>query len=127
VSKACVEARLSNGQTVDQLGVDWTTAVIAGLALVVSAVVAGLGHSNTAAHIAAYALSLFGYFQAIAIVGLTAVTLPPIVQSWTQNFQWTMGIIKVDFMQTICTWYQKSTGGTPATILNTLTTTSVQV
>ena len=30
-------------------------------------------------------------------------------------------------MQSIATWYQKSTGGTPATLLNSLTTTSVQV
>lgn len=127
VSLACVEANLSNGQTVDQKGVGWTTAVIAGLALVASAVTSGLGHSNTAAHVAANALSLFGYFQAQAIVGLTSVPLPPIVQSWTQNFDWTMGIIDVDFMQSIATWYQKSTGGTPATLLNSLTTTSVQV
>lgn len=127
VSAACVEAQLSNGKTVDQNGVSWGTAGVAGLALVISAVIAGLGHSNTAAHIAAYALSLFSYFQAIAIVGLSAVPLPPIVQSWTQNFQWTMGIIGVDFMQTIASWYQKSTGGTPATILNSLTTTSVHV
>jgi hypothetical protein len=127
VSLACVEANLSNGQTVDQKGVGWTTAVIAGLALVASAVTSGLGHSNTAAHVAANALSLFGYFQAQAIVGLTAVPLPPIVQSWTQNFDWTMGIIEVNFMQSIATWYQKSTGGTPATLLNSLTTTSVQV
>ncbi|KAH7399943.1 hypothetical protein BKA64DRAFT_469864 [Cadophora sp. MPI-SDFR-AT-0126] len=127
VSLACVEANLSNGQSVDQKGVSWATAVIAGMALVASAVTSGLGHSNTAAHVASNALSLFGYFQAQAIVGLTAVPLPPIVQSWTQNFQWTMGIIRVDFMQTIATWYQKSTGGTPGTLLNSLTTTSVQV
>ncbi|CAG8958192.1 hypothetical protein HYFRA_00000544 [Hymenoscyphus fraxineus] len=127
VSLACVEANLSNGQTVDQKGVGWTTAVIAGLALVASAVTSGLGHSNTAAHVAANALSLFAYFQAQAIIGMTAVSLPPIVQSWTQNFDWTMGIIEVDFMQKIATWYQKSTGGTPDTLLNTLTTTSVQV
>ena len=127
VSVACVEANLSNGQTVDQKGVGWATAVISGMALVASAVTSGLGHSNTAAHVAANALSLFGYFQAQAIVGLTAVPLPPIVQSWTQNFDWTMGIIEVDFMQSIATWYQKSTGGTPATLLNSLTTTSVQV
>ncbi|RDL39074.1 Uncharacterized protein BP5553_03414 [Venustampulla echinocandica] len=124
---ACVEASLSNGQTVDQKGVGWATAVIAGLALVASAVTSGLGHSNTAAHVAANALSLFGYFQAQAIVGLCAIKLPPIVQSWTQNFDWTMGIINVKFMQKIATWYQKSTGGTPATLLNSLTTTSVQV
>jgi hypothetical protein len=127
VSVACVEANLSNGQTVDQKGVGWATAVVSGMALVASAVTSGLGHSNTAAHVAANALSLFGYFQAQAIIGLTAVPLPPIVQSWTQNFDWTMGIIKVDFMQSIATWYQKSTGGTPATLLNSLTTTSVQV
>jgi hypothetical protein len=127
LSLACVEANLSNGQTVDQKGVGWATAVIAGLALVASAVTSGLGHSNTAAHVAANALSLFGYFQAQAIIGLTAVPLPPIVQSWTQNFDWSMGIIEVDFMQKIATWYQKSTGGTPATLLNSLTTTSVQV
>ncbi|TVY87121.1 Flavin carrier protein [Lachnellula willkommii] len=127
VSVACVEANLSNGKTVDQKGVGWTTAIIAGLSLVASAVTSGLGHSNTAAHVASNALSLFGYFQAQAIVGMTSVSLPPIVQSWTQNFDWSMGIIGVNFMQTIATWYQKSTGGTPATLLNTLTTTSVQV
>jgi hypothetical protein len=127
VSVACVEANLSNEKTVDQKGVGWTTAVIAGLALVASAVTSGLGHSNTAAHVASNALSLFGYFQAQAIVGMTSVPLPPIVQSWTQNFDWTMGIIEVNFMQSVATWYQKSTGGTPATLLNTLTTTSVQV
>lgn len=126
-SLACLQARLTNGQTVDQKGVGWATAAVAGLGLITSAVVSGLGHSNTAAHIASYALSLFSYFQAIAIVGLVAVPLPPIVQGWTQDFDWTMGIIEVDFMQNIATWYQTATGGTPATILDSLTTTSVQV
>ena len=126
-SEACLEAQLSNGKTVYQKGVEWTIAVIAGLALVVSAVVSGLGHSNTAAHVAANALSLFGLFQAQAMIGMTAVVMPPIVQSWTQNFQWSMGIIRVGFLQDICTWYQRSTGGTPSVILTTLATTSVEV
>ncbi|POR39023.1 Flavin carrier protein 1 [Tolypocladium paradoxum] len=126
-SVACVEADISNGKTVDLVGVKWATAIIAGLALVSSAVVNGLGHSNTAAHVAANSLSLFGYFQAQAILGLTGVHLPPIVQSWTQDFQWSMGIIRVGFMQDIFTWYQRATGGTPSTILDSLTTVSVQV
>ena len=126
-SIACVEAQLSNGKTVDQKAVGWTTAVIAGLGLVASGVTSGMGHSNTAAHVAANALSLFGFFQAQAIIGMTGVKLPPIVQSWTQNFQWSMGIIRVGFLQDICTWYQRSTGGTPTTLLSTLATTSVQV
>jgi hypothetical protein len=107
--------------------VSWTTAVIAGLGLVASAITSGLGHSNTAAHVAANAMSLFGYFQAQAFIGMCAVDLPPIASSWTQNFQWSMGIIRVGFLQKMATWYQRATGGEPTTFLSTLSTTSVQV
>ena len=126
-SLACVEAELSNGKSVYQKAVGWATAIIAGLGLIASAVTSGMGHSNTAAHVAANALSLFGFFQAQAIIGMTSVQMPPIVQSWTQNFQWSMGIIRVGFLQSICTWYQRATGGTPTTYLSTLATTSVEV
>ena len=126
-SVACVEADLSNGKTVYHKAVGWVLAVIAGLALLASAVASGLGHSNTAAHVAANTLSLFGFFQVQAIVGMTSVSLPPMVASWTQNFQWSMGIIRVTFLQDICTWYQRSTGGSPSTLLSTLATASVQV
>ncbi|KAK0708103.1 hypothetical protein B0H67DRAFT_556654 [Lasiosphaeris hirsuta] len=126
-SVACVEANISNGKTVDLIGVKWGTAAIVGLALMASAIVSGLGYINAASHIAANTLSLFGYFQAQAMVGLCGVPLPPVVQSWTQDFAWSMGIIKVDFIQTILTWYQRSTGGTASTIFDSLHTVSVQV
>ncbi|THW59957.1 TRP-domain-containing protein [Aureobasidium pullulans] len=124
---ACVQAELTNGKTVDQKAVSWTVAVIAGLALFTSAITSGLGHSNTAAHVAANTLALFGYFQAQSLVGMTAVPLPPIVASWTQNFQWSMGIIRVGFIQDIATWYQRSTGGTPSTVMSELSTESIEV
>ncbi|GAO16859.1 hypothetical protein UVI_02011810 [Ustilaginoidea virens] len=124
---ACVEAQISNGKTVDVIGIKWATAIIAGLALLASGVVSGRGHLNTAAHVASNSLSLLGYFQAQAIIGLTSVHLPPIAQAWTQNFQWSMGIIPVHFMQRIFTWYQRATGGTPSNIFSTLQTISVQV
>jgi len=126
-SVACVEADVSNGKTVDLAGVKWATAIVAGLALVSSAIVSGLGHQNAAAHVAANALSLFGYFQAQAMIGLTGISLPPVVMAWTQDFQWSMGIIRLDFMQNIFTWYQRATGGTPSTLFDSLTTVSVQV
>ncbi|KAK0719667.1 hypothetical protein B0H67DRAFT_159862 [Lasiosphaeris hirsuta] len=126
-SVACVEADISNGKTVDLVGVKWATAIVAGLALTSSAMVSGLGHYNAASHVAANALSLFGYFQAQAMLGLTAVPLPPVVMAWTQDFQWSMGIIRVGFMQDIFTWYQRATGGTPSHIFDSLTTVSVQV
>ncbi|KAF1813480.1 TRP-domain-containing protein [Eremomyces bilateralis CBS 781.70] len=124
---ACLEAVLSNGKTVYQPAVGWSTAVIAGIGLVASAITSGLGHSNTAAHVAANALSLFGYFQAQAFIGMSSVHLPPIVSAWTQNFQWSMGIVRVGFLQRLCTWYQRATGGTPTDLFTTLATTSVQV
>ncbi|KAM0552545.1 hypothetical protein ACHAPJ_007873 [Fusarium lateritium] len=124
---ACVEADFSNGKTVDLKGVKWATAIIAGLGLISSAVVSGVGHANTAAHVASNSLSLFGYFQAQAILGLTSVGLPPIVSSWTQDFQWSMGIIRVGFMQDIFTWYQRATGGTPESILYNVRQVSVEV
>lgn len=124
---ACVEAIMSNGKSVYQKGVGWATAIIAGIGLVASAITSGLGHSNTAAHVAANAMSLFGYFQAQAFIGMCAVPLPPIVASWTQNFVWSMGIIRVGFLQDMATWYQRSTGGTPSRILSRLTTVSVTV
>lgn len=126
-SISCVEADISNLKTVDLVGVKWATAVVAGLALIISAVVSGLGHSNTAAHVASNAISLFGYFQAQAIVGMTGVHVPPIVRAWTQDFQWSMGIIKVDWMQSIFTWYQRATGGTPTELFSSLDDVSVQV
>ncbi|KAJ2901487.1 transient receptor potential ion channel [Zalerion maritima] len=126
-SVSCVEADISNGKTVNLTGVKWATACVAGLALCASAVVSGLGHSNTAAHVASNALSLFGYFQAQAIVGMVGVHVPPIVRAWTQDFQWSMGIIKINWMQSIFTWYQRATGGTPTELFSSLGDVSVQV
>jgi hypothetical protein len=125
--RACVEAELSNGHSVDQKAVAWVTAIISGLGLVASAITSGLGHSNTAAHVAANAMSLFGYFQAQAFIGMCAVPLPPIVAAWTQNFQWSMGIIRVNFLQKMATWYLRATGGTPSTHLSNLSVMSVEV
>ncbi|TLD29424.1 putative duf907 domain protein [Venturia nashicola] len=124
---ACVTAELGNGKTVHQKGVAWSIAVVVLLGLILSAVASGGGHSTTAAHLAANALALFGYFQAQALIGMTAVSMPPIVRSWTQNFQWSMGIIRVGFLQKMATWYLRSTGGQQSTYLSNLARTSVQV
>lgn len=126
-SVACVQASVSNGKTVDLVAVKWATAVVAGLALASSALMSGLGHQNAAAHVAANALSLCGYFQSQAVIGLVATPLPPSVAAWTQDLQWSLGIIKVSFMQDIFTWYQRSTGGAAANVFDSLSSTSVQV
>lgn len=127
VSLACVRSHISNLKTVDQEGVKWGTAIVCLLGLIGSSLVSALGHANTAAHVSLYASSLFNYFQALAIIGLCAVPLPPLVLSWTQDFNWSLGIIKSKAIQSWATWYQINTGGTPSTILATLSAKSVQI
>ncbi|KAL3480177.1 hypothetical protein BJX99DRAFT_267116 [Aspergillus californicus] len=122
-----IEAVISNGKTVYQAGVGWTTAVIAGLALLLSVFVSIRSTPAAAAELAGYTLSLFSFMQAQAMIGMLAVPLPPIVRSWTQNFQWCMGVVHAAFLQRICTWYQRSTGGTAATLLSELSTSMVHL
>ncbi|KAH8432351.1 transient receptor potential ion channel family protein [Aspergillus melleus] len=126
-SIACVETQLSNSKSVYQVGVSWTVAVITGLGIIMSAVYSVLGHSQTATHVAFSSISFLTFMQAQAMVGMMSVHMPPIVQAWTQNFQWSMGIIHLESLQTLCTWFQRATGGTPSTLLSDLSHTSVIV
>ncbi|KAG5519656.1 hypothetical protein PMAC_001812 [Pneumocystis sp. 'macacae'] len=111
--KACVQVTMTNMMTVNVKAVGWISGLIALSALIVSAIASENGNFNTAHHIATNTFALFSYFQGQAIFGMMSAKMPPIVRSWTQNFQWTMGIINLEFMQKIFTWYIKSTGGTP--------------
>jgi len=124
---ACVETNLGNEKTVFQSGVSWATALIIFLTFAFAAVISARGHLNVATYLTSNVMSLLGYFQALAFVGMSSVTLPPIVRSWTQNFQWTMGIISLEPLQTLGIWYQRATGGTPTTILSNLGEVSVHV
>lgn len=118
---ACVEAVLSNGKTVQTKYAAWPIAAIAGLGVVTSGVVSVIGHSNTAAHIASNSLSLFIYFQSLAITAMLAVAkIPPIAAAWAQNFMWSVGIVKAGFIQKFANWYLQLTGGSPTDILSSL-------
>lgn len=127
VPLACVQAELSNGKSVYVPAVCWVLAIIVGLGLIASAITSGMGNSVAATHVSANSVAMFGYFQSQAMLGMLAIPYPPIVSSWFQDFQWSMGIIRVGFLQDICTWYQRATGGTPTTILSSLHRSSVQV
>ncbi|KAF2671609.1 TRP-domain-containing protein [Microthyrium microscopicum] len=124
---ACVEAEISNGKTVNQAGVAWSLALTIGLCLVISGLMSGFGHFTTSAHVAAKSLAVMAYFQAQALIGMTSIPMPPIVRAWTQDFQWSMGIVRADFQQQFATWYQRATGGNPARLLGQLATTSVSL
>lgn len=111
---SCLQASFSNGKTVAQTGAKWATACIAGLGLLIAAILSTFGNSNAASHISANAVSLFLYFQSVVVVCMQSVErLPPIASAWAENLAWSMGLIRVQFMQDIFRWYVQSTGGTP--------------
>lgn len=126
---ACVQAQLSNGRTVEHPAAGWVTAIVAiiGIGTAVILVSSGHGRSEAARHVATYALTFLGFLQAQAIIGLMSVPMPPLPQGWTQNFQWSMGIIELEWMQDIFTWYIKATGGKTSNILNDSLRSSVLI
>lgn len=114
-SLSCIQTEFTNGKTVSQTGARWATAVIAGLGLLIAAIMSTFGNSNAASHIAANSVSLFLYFQSVVVVSMQAVDrVPPIASAWSENLAWSMGLIRVEFMQKIFRWYVQSTGGTPS-------------
>ncbi|KAH3903488.1 transient receptor potential ion channel family protein SCDLUD_001128 [Saccharomycodes ludwigii] len=124
---ACIQAFFTNGKTVSQIGVKWATAVVAGLGLLVSAMLSAFGNSTAASHISANTMSLFLYFQSVVVVSMQhAQEVPPIAAAWAENLAWSMGLIRITFMQKIFRWYVQSTGGNPSLYL-TSTTISILV
>ncbi|ODQ62490.1 hypothetical protein WICANDRAFT_26204 [Wickerhamomyces anomalus NRRL Y-366-8] len=125
---ACVEAVLTNGKTVQTKYASWPIAAISGLGLITSGIVSIIGHSNTAAHIASNSISLFVYFQNLAITSMMAVSrVPPIAAAWAQNFQWSMGIINTSFMQKAIKWYVQATGGHSTIVVENSNILSISV
>lgn len=125
---ACVEAILSNGKTVQTPYASWPIAAISGFGLITSGVVSLTGYSATAAHIASNSLSLFIYFQNLAISAMMAVnSVPPIAAAWCQNFQWSMGIIHLKSLSTMANWYVQATGGNSTSVLANKDVLSISV
>lgn len=117
-SVTCFEARVINSTTVYQAGVSWTLAIITGLGLFASTILSIIGYSNIATQISFRTLLFLGFMQSQAMAGLTAVEFKPLVQNWTQDFQWTMSIAHADFLNIITTWFQRASGGTASNLFS---------
>ncbi|OUM52487.1 hypothetical protein BVG19_g1684 [[Candida] boidinii] len=116
---ACLQVNCSNGRTVSHVGAQWATAVVAGIGLLASGILSAFGNSAAASHLSAVAISLFTYFQSVVIIAMLHVQeVPPIASAWSENLTWSMGLIRVTFMQKIFRWYIQATGGSPTLYLS---------
>lgn len=114
----CLQASFDNGKTVSHEGAKWATACVAGLCLLISGILSLFGNSASASRLGAAALSLFTYFQSVVIITMVSVDeVPPIANAWAENLAWSMGLIRITFMQKIFRWYVQATGGTPTQYL----------
>ena len=112
-----VEATLSNGKTVQTKYAGWPIAAVSGLGVITSGVISIIGYSNTAAHIASNSMSLFVYFQSLAVTAMMAVArTPPLAAAW-HKILCGHCVVRVGFVQDIANWYLQATGGTPTDIL----------
>lgn len=119
---ACVQVFFSNGKTVSQTAIKWVSAVISGIGLLLSAGLSSFGNSRAASHISANTMLLFLYFQSVVVIAMLHVhRMPPIASAWAENLVWSMGLIRVTFMQKIFRWFVQSTGGTPELFLTSKT------
>lgn len=125
---ACVQAIVSNDKTVQTKYASWPIAAVSGIGVLTSGFVSVIGYSATSAHIASNSISLFIYFQNLAITAMMGVSrVPPIAAAWTQNFQWSMGIINAGFMQSIFNWYVQATNGVSTVIASNKNILSISV
>ncbi|VVT58524.1 uncharacterized protein SAPINGB_P006252 [Magnusiomyces paraingens] len=115
---ACVEATLTNDKTVQTPYASWALAIVTIVGFLLAGVVWLRGSLSSSAHISSNIVSLFIYFQGVAIIAMMAVErCPHIAAAWSQNFMWTVGLISLPFIQDIMNWYIQATGGTVTSIL----------
>lgn len=125
---ACVEATLSNDKTVQTSYASWALAIITILGFLLAGVVWLRGSLSSSAHIASSIVSLFVYFQGVAIIAMMAVEkCPAIAAAWSQNFMWTVGLVSLGFIQDIMNWYIQATGGTVTSVIPNATLMSISV
>lgn len=58
---------------------------------------------------------------------MTAIHLPPLVRAWTQNFQFSMGVIRFSGFQRLATWFLRSTNGRTTSVLAATASSSVKI
>ncbi|CAI4064966.1 hypothetical protein N7582_002835 [Saccharomyces uvarum] len=125
---ACVQVILTNGKTVQTQYLSWILVALTIFGVVFSIIYSLQGYTATSTRLASYSISLVLYFQNLAILSMISVSfLPPIVAAWTQNFQWSMGIIKVNFMQRLFDWYIMATSGSPTVVYHNKDILSISV
>ena len=108
VVKACVQATISNGWSVHQPAVEWTTAGIA-LAALLSA--GWYSIASPEATVPFRFLELIYLYQSIASSSFLSLNYPSIYRAFSLNFAWAVGFISSSTLQNSINRMRHLTGG----------------
>ncbi|EPX73749.1 Trp-like ion channel Pkd2 [Schizosaccharomyces octosporus yFS286] len=114
---ACVMTNVENGRSVYYHVIYWVMCMVIGIPLLLSLLLSPVLQTPAMWEVFENMVVLFQFAQMQALYAMMASPLPAIIFSWGRNFIWSMGIIKIGFMQKVFTWYVKSTGGDPSVLV----------
>ncbi|KAG8165407.1 hypothetical protein KVR01_005682 [Diaporthe batatas] len=113
---ACITSEISNGKTTDVPAVTYVAAAVAGVALLMggvtaasSAIAGGAGAGSVAP--SPSFVEVFGWFQGMAMNGMSAVSLPQVYRSYSKNFAFSVGLIPWTNLQLAIEDFRVATGG----------------
>ncbi|KAJ0121387.1 hypothetical protein J7T55_008551 [Diaporthe amygdali] len=113
---ACITSEISNGKTTDVPAVTYVAAAIAGVALLMggataaSSALAGSAGAGSAAPSPSF-VEVFGWFQGMAMNGMSSVSLPQVYRSYSKNFAFSVGLIPWTKLQMGIDDFRAATGG----------------
>jgi hypothetical protein len=114
---ACLTSVVQNGKTASVAAAKYATAGIAAAALLLSGMGAlGAGGGATAASASPNFGDVMFWFQNIAMDGMLSLSYPSVYRSFTDNFQWSTGLLTWDGMQSSIDSFRASTGGNTTTM-----------
>lgn len=109
---ACLTSVVRNGKTASVPEAKYVTAGIAAAALLLSGLGAlGAGGGASAAGTSPNFGEVMFWFQSIATDGMLSLSYPSVYRSFTDNFQWSTGLVSWDGMQQSIDQFRASTGG----------------
>lgn len=111
---ACIQSSVTNGKTASVPAVSYVAAGVAGAAFLSSAAGAALGSGASSAGTGTMSPSFtetMGWFQGMAMNGMLSVSYPPVYQSFTKNFAFSVGLVPWSGMLEAIDNFRAGTGG----------------
>ncbi|TQV90552.1 DUF907 domain-containing protein [Cordyceps javanica] len=113
---ACIESSVTNGKTVNVPAVSYVAVGVAGVALIASGISAagaalGGGATGGAGTVSPSFGEVVGWFQGMAMNGMLSVNYPPVYESFTKNFAFSVGLVPWSGMLSAIDGFRASTGG----------------